>query len=213
MSVPPSRPADGDGVRAQGSGAAGDLAEASGRIAALRPMLLGLARLQLRNDSWAEDAVSETMIAAIEGLARFDRRSALATWVTGILKHKIVDQMRRNRREISIEVQRELAGGDDALEQLFRDDGHRVAAPLDWGDPQETATRGAFMDVLQACIDGLPAPLARAFLLREWLEMDTREVCKEMQISTTNCFVMLYRARMRLRECLEVKWFAGERPA
>ena len=65
--------------------------------------------------------------------------------------------------------------------------------------------------MLQACIDQLPAPLARVFLLREWLEFSTPEVCKEMQITATNCFVMLYRARMRLRECLEVTWFAGER--
>jgi RNA polymerase sigma-70 factor (ECF subfamily) len=180
-------------------------------VAALRPMLLGLARLQLRNDAWAEDAVSETMVAAVEGLARFDRRSALATWVVGILKHKIVDQFRRNRREVALEAQGTLEGEDEALEPIFLDDGHRAAAPLDWGDPEEIHARGQFLAVLQACIDQLPAPLARVFLLREWLEFSTPEVCKEMQITATNCFVMLYRARMRLRECLEVTWFAGER--
>jgi RNA polymerase sigma-70 factor (ECF subfamily) len=180
-------------------------------IAALRPMMLGLARLQLRNESWAEDAVSETMVAAVEGLARFDRRSALATWVVGILKHKIVDQFRRNRREVSLEAQGTLEGEDEVLEPIFLEDGHRAAAPLDWGDPQEIHARGQFLAVLQTCIDELPAPLARVFLLREWLGFSTPEVCKEMQVTSTNCFVMLYRARMRLRECLEVTWFAGER--
>ena len=64
-----------------------------------------------------------------------------------------------------------------------------------------------FFDVLQACIDGLPASLARIFMMREWLDYETAQICKELSITPTNCFVMLYRARMRLRECLEVNWF------
>lgn len=181
------------------------------QIAALRPMLMALARLQLRNEAWAEDAVSETIVAAVESLGRYDRRAALGTWTVGILKHKIIDQFRRNRREISIESGNELAGEDAVLEELFKPDGHRVAEPLDWGDPEAACARSEFLRVLQACIDHLPAPLARAFLLREWLQLETPEVCKELQVSTTNCFVMLHRARMRLRECLDASWFAGER--
>jgi RNA polymerase sigma-70 factor (TIGR02943 family) len=178
-------------------------------IAELRPTLLRVARLQLRNETWAEDAVSETMLAAMEGLAAFDGRSQIRTWVIGILKHKIIDQFRRRSREVSIESQQELAEGD-ALEDLFNDSGHRVTAPLEWGDPEATMSRGEFFAILQACIDQLPAPLGRIFLLREWLEFDTAEICKEMMVTSTNCFVMLYRARLRLRECLDLNWFAGE---
>jgi RNA polymerase sigma-70 factor (ECF subfamily) len=198
-------------MRAAAMPASGADAPAAREIAALRPMMLGLARLQLRNDAWAEDAVSEALVAAVEGLPGFDRRSALATWVVGILKHKIMDQFRRNRREISLEAQGTLADEDETLEPLFLEDGHRAAAPLDWGDPEQSLARSQFLVVLQACLDRLPAPLARVFLLREWLEFSTPEVCKEMQITSTNCFVMLFRARMRLRECLESTWFAGER--
>jgi RNA polymerase sigma-70 factor (ECF subfamily) len=175
----------------------------------MRPMLLRLARLQLRNETWAEDAVSEAMLAAVEGLARYDRKARLGTWVVGILKHKIIDQFRRSQREISTDAQLE-AGNEEALDEVFHSDGHRIAEPLDWGDPEEQCTRAQFLAVLQACLDHLPAPLARAFLLREWLELDTQEVCKEMQVTSTNCFVMLYRARLRLRECLNANWFAQE---
>jgi len=178
-------------------------------IAELRPTLLRVARLQLRNETWAEDAVSETLLAAMEGLAAFDGRSQIRTWVIGILKHKIIDQFRRRSREVSIESQQELADGD-ALEDLFNNTGHRVTAPLEWGDPEATMSRGEFFAILQACIDQLPAPLGRIFLLREWLEFDTSEICKEMMVTSTNCFVMLYRARLRLRECLDTNWFAGE---
>ena len=187
--------------------------ETAQQLAALRPMLLGLARLQLRNETWAQDVVSETLLAAVEGLGGFERKAKLRTWVVGILKHKIVDQFRRASREVSLDAQHELDDGDP-LDAIFRADGHRVSRPLDWGDPEESFARGEFFAVLQACLDRLPSALARAFLLREWLEMDTPQICKEMRVTPTNCFVMLYRARLRLRECLESDWFAlqKERP-
>ena len=181
------------------------------RIAGLRPTLLRLARLQLRNDAWAEDAVSETLVAAVEGLATFDHRSQLATWVVGILKHKIIDQFRRDSREVSLDARQELSDGED-LEDLFLADGHRVSQPSAWGDPERSLEQVEFFTVLQTCLDQLPASLARAFLLREWMELETAEICKELQVTTTNCFVMLYRARMRLRECLENRWFAPDGP-
>jgi len=174
----------------------------------MRPMLLRLAQLQLRNETWAEDVVAETMLAAFEGLATFDRKAQLRTWVVGILKHKIIDQFRRSQREVAIDAESD-DGDETPLDELFTAAGHRASAPLDWGDPEEQLTRSQFLAVLQACLDRLPATLARAFLLREWLEFETAEVCKELQITTTNCFVMLYRARVRLRECLDVNWFGA----
>jgi RNA polymerase sigma-70 factor (ECF subfamily) len=194
--------------RAVRGGAAGD---AAGQIAGLRPILLRLARLQLRNETWAEDAVSETLLAAVEGLKNFDHRSQIRTWVIGILKHKIIDQFRRSSREVCLETQQEIADGD-SLEDLFQADGHRVSPPAAWGDPEASLAQVEFFTVLQACVDGLPAPLARVFLLREWMDFETADICKEMQVTATNCFVMLYRARMRLRECLEIHWFAGDGP-
>ena len=176
------------------------------RLAALRPSLLAIARLQLRNDAWAEDAVSETMIAALEGARRFAAQSQVKTWVVGILKHKIIDQFRRARREVSTEAEVEAADVE-TFDELFAADGHRVSMPLEWGDPETSFERTQFFDVLQACIDHLPAALARIFMMREWLDYETAEICKELGITATNCFVMLYRARMRLRECLELNWF------
>lgn len=196
--------AGADAAREDGGGT-GSAAE---RIAAMRPLLLRLAQLQLRNEAWAQDAVSETLLAALEGQQRYRGSAQLRTWVVGILKHKIIDQLRRNQRELALDADAE-SQREEPLDALFRADGHRVAAPLDWGDPEEQATRGQFFAVLQACLERLPAPLARAFLLREWMEWETAEICKELRVSPTNCFVMLYRARLRLRECLDVHWFAS----
>jgi RNA polymerase sigma-70 factor (ECF subfamily) len=184
------------------------LVEMDSALADLRPLLMKLARLQLRNDAWAEDAVSETMVAAIEQKRRFEGRSKFQTWVIGILKHKITDQLRRRSREVSVEAQAE-AGEVETFDELYTQDGRRLNAPLDWGDPAALLSTRQFMTMLQACVDELPASLGRVFLLREWMEYDTAEICKELGITVTNCHVMLFRARMRLRECVELNWFAG----
>lgn len=174
-------------------------------LAEIRPTLLRIARLQLRNDAWAEDVVSETMIAALEKKDSFAGQSQFKTWVVGILKHKIIDQFRRTKREVSADELAEAMDTDD-VDQLFAASGHRAAEPQDWGDPEATLNQAQFLEVLQACIDALPAALGRIFMMREWLEYETDQICKELEITSTNCFVMLYRARMRLRECMEIKW-------
>lgn len=178
----------------------------------LRPTLVRIARLQLRNDTWAEDVVSETLVAALEGARSFAQKSQVKTWVVGILKHKIIDQFRRASREVSADAQMEAAGTDD-IEDLYNELGAKADPPLDWGDPHASLERTEFFEILQMCVEKLPAALGRVFLMREWLEYDTQQICKEMTISATNCFVMLHRARMRLRECLELNWFAAGKSA
>lgn len=179
--------------------------ELNATLGGMRPLLLKLARLQLRNEAWAEDVVSETMLAAIEQAQRFEARSKMRTWVIGILKHKIVDQLRRQMREVSIEAQIE-SGEIEEFDELFNDEGRRLEPVQSWGDPEELLSRQEFFEVLQSCVDALPPALARIFLMREWLEYDTAQLCKELNITATNCHVMLFRARMRLRECVGRKW-------
>ncbi|RZT97930.1 sigma-70 family RNA polymerase sigma factor [Rivibacter subsaxonicus] len=177
-------------------------------LAALRPQLLRYARLQLRNEAWAEDAVSETLLVAIEKPDAFAGRAQPKTWLIGILKHKLVDQLRRHARECSLT--REDESQDEAFEDLlFKGDGHYREAPQDWGDPEGTLNQQQFIAVLDACVEKLPNQLGRVFLMREWLELDTEEICKELQITSTNLWVMLHRARLRLRECLQLNWFGA----
>lgn len=179
-------------------------------VEALRPQLLRFARLQLRNDAWAEDAVSETLVAALEKPKAFGGRSQLKTWLVGILKHKVVDQLRRHSRECSWEP---ADDGSDQLEDLlFAADGHFREPPPDWGDPEGVIRQRQFIEVLEACVEHLPQQLGRVFLMREWLELDSSEICKDLGITSTNLWVMLHRARMRLRECLQIKWFGVQAP-
>ena len=168
------------------------------------------ARLQLRNEAWAEDAVSDTLLAALERPQAFAGRAALATWVIGILKHKLVDQLRRRTREQPLAW--EMDDGHEALLE-FKPDGHFLHPPADWGNPDSALQESQFMEVMELCLSALPPQMGRAFLLREWMELETGEICKELAISTTNLWVLLHRARLRLRACLEVKWFNHQQPA
>lgn len=172
----------------------------------LRPALIRFAVLQLRNDALAEDVVQDTLIAVLEKPDRFAGQSSLRTYVTGILKHKIVDLMRASKRECRIETE-DGQSDADVIDTLFKPDGHPIDLPRQWGDPGATLEQKDFFRVLEVCLERLPAKTARIFMMREWLELETDEICKELQISTSNAWVMLYRARLQLRECLDLKWF------
>lgn len=179
-------------------------------LESLRPALVRFALLQLRNDSMAEDVVQDTLIAVLEKPDRFAGQSSLRTYVTGILKHKIIDVLRTSKREIQIETE-DGQSDADVIDALFKPDGHTVDMPRQWGDPDATLEQKDFFRVMEMCLERLPPKNARIFMMREWLELETGEICKELGISTSNAWVMLYRARIQLRECLDLNWF-GKRP-
>jgi RNA polymerase sigma-70 factor (ECF subfamily) len=186
--------------------AAASPADFARQVEALRPQLMRFARSQLRNEAWAEDAVSDTLLAALEKPGSFAGQSQLKTWLVGVLKHKLVDQLRRHHREATLLGSED---GEDLDESLFDRTGHWSDKPQDWGSPETACGQRQFFEVLEACCDLLPATQGRVFMMREWLELDTDEICKELQISATNLWVLLHRARLRLRECLQARWFAG----
>ena len=176
------------------------------RVQGQRAYLLRYARLQLRDTHAAEDVVQETLLAALAGEAGFAGRSNLRTWLTGILKHKIVDAIRRASREsrLAVDPGAELA----EVDALFDARGHWREAPAPWTDPDASLEQKEFFRVLQQCLERLPAKSAQAFLMREHLGLDTADICKELSVTPTHCWVLLYRARMALRQCLDAHWFS-----
>lgn len=179
------------------------------QLVAQRGYLMRFARLQLRNDAWAEDAVSETLLAALAKPLAFEARSQLKTWLVGILKHKIIDSMRQRQREVTLGSGSDDDSADPLEFMAFKSDGHFAERPADWGNPEQDLRSRQFMAVMDACTEKLPAVQGRLFLMREWLEMSSEEICKELALTPTNLYVQLHRARLRLRECLELNWFAS----
>ena len=172
----------------------------------LRPQLLRFAHAQLRNEAWAEDAVSDTLLAALAKPQAFAGQSQLKTWLVGILKHKLIDQIRRHSREVSATTRED---DEDIDGLLFDDGGGWRDKPAEWGDPEAACGRREFFEVLEVCVDKLPGVQGRVFMMREWLELDSAEICKELSITTTNLWVLLHRARLRLQMCLQERWFGN----
>ncbi|MES2150007.1 MAG: sigma-70 family RNA polymerase sigma factor [Pseudomonadota bacterium] len=178
------------------------------QLEAMRPQLVRFAQLQLRNEALAEDAVQDALIAVLEKPERFAGQSSLRTYVTGILKFKIIDNLRIATRERPIDTCDDQSE-DDAIDALFLADGHTREMPRQWGDPDATLEQKDFFRVLEVCLEKLPPNTARVFMMREWLELETDEICKELTITSSNAWVLLYRARLRLRECLDLNWFGN----
>jgi len=171
------------------------------RVEGERPYLLRYASLQLRDRHAAEDAVQETLLAALAGETGFGHRSNLRTWLTGILKHKIVDAIRKMSRETAV------ASDDSELDALFDERGHWIEMPKAWDDPDASLEQKQFFAVLEDCLGRLPAKTAQVFMMREHLGYETGDICKEVGVTATHCWVLLYRARVALRECLQQNWF------
>jgi RNA polymerase sigma-70 factor (ECF subfamily) len=176
------------------------------QVESLRPYLLRFATLQLRDAAAAEDAVQEALLAALAGEASFGGRSNLRTWLTGILKHKIVDAIRRQSRERTA-TDRDPAADADEFDSLFDSRGHWDETPDAWEQPEAALGQKQFLAALEACLRALPERTARVFMMREHLGLETSEICKELGITATHCWVLLHRARMALRLCLSDNWF------
>jgi len=173
------------------------------RIAAERPALMRTAQRLVRNKAWAEDAVSETLLAALERPSAFAGASSLRTWLVAVLKHKIVDQLRRHTREWSGDPHSVALGTGEAARVPLADADHVHAA---WGDPQESVDRLQFIARLGECLQTMPSRQARAFILRNGLEQETAEICDQMGVTANNLAVLLHRANRRLRESLGAAW-------
>lgn len=179
----------------------------------IRRDMLRFAQLQLRDAGAAEDMVQEALLAAMAHQSSFAGRAAFKTWMFAILRNKIVDHIKKSSREIAgsdlVDATRE---GAEDFDTLFDQKGfwNPDDRPATWADPERSFSQKQFWAVFEACLTHLPANTARVFMMREFLGLDTAEICAELGITSSNCFVILHRARAGLRECLEDKWFRGE---
>ncbi|TAM56012.1 MAG: sigma-70 family RNA polymerase sigma factor [Paraburkholderia sp.] len=178
----------------------------------LRADLLRFATLQLRDKASAEDAVQDAMLAAMSKMTEFRGQAQLSTWVFAILKNKIIDTLRSRSRFPTLACEADDLPAD-SFDALFdeRDRWNREDRPACWGDPEATLAQQQFWTVFQLCLDRLPTSTARVFMMREFLELEPEEVAAELAITKTNCGVILHRARMTLRLCLQTQWFDERR--
>jgi RNA polymerase sigma-70 factor (TIGR02943 family) len=175
--------------------------------------LFRFALMRLRDEAKAEDAVQETFLAALKGGKSFSGRSAEKSWLVGILKNKIYDYFRKASRETAFT---DLDFYADEDSDRFVPDGlgkggwiHELG-PQEWPAAGEALDNEAFWKAYRDCAAKLPKNVAAVFNLREVDGLESKEVCKLLNISENNLWVMLHRARMALRRCLETNWFGKQ---
>lgn len=162
---------------------------------------------RLRDTTLAEDLVQEALAAALQARRNFSGRATERTWLIGILKHKLVDRLRQRARE------QPFGDSDDITEEidgLFDTQGRWKTLPSDWGSPTDSLEQKQFWKVFADCFAALSLRHAQVFAMCEFDGLDSSEVCKVFGITATNVWVILHRARLRLRQCLEVHWFGSE---
>jgi RNA polymerase sigma-70 factor (ECF subfamily) len=169
-------------------------------------MLYGYALKMLSNTTLAHDLVQETFLAALKSRKSFKKQSHEKTWFFGILKHKILDHLRHKYREMQ---GAENAGTEEAVEAFFdHASGMLKKMPASWQvNPSELIEKEEFWSTLHSCLDHLPEKTRDAFKLRELEEEKTEDICKVLDITATNLWVILHRARVLMRSCLEKNWF------
>lgn len=164
---------------------------------------------RLRDPVYAEDFVQESLLAALKNYQRFEGRSSERSWLTGILKNKILDHFRKAGRETSftdLEFYRDEE--EETFEnQSFPNHWNPDAQPTEWNAPGSTLDKEEFWRVFHDCSGRLPDRIARVFLLREVDGIPSAEICSTLNITDSNLWVMLHRGRMALRRCMEVNWF------
>ena len=171
--------------------------------------LFRYAMMRLRDKDLAENLVQETLLAALKGRGSFGGRSSERTWMVGILKHKIIDHYRKDFRERPVtDLQSLQAAEEQTVDQFYDVVGNPRQYPRDWMPDQRAILHSKeFWVILHGCMEKLPKTTSAAFAMRELDAMGTPLICKELGLSPTNLWVMLHRARLQLRACLEKNWF------
>ncbi|GLR12062.1 RNA polymerase sigma factor [Chitinimonas prasina] len=182
------------------------------QLAEFRDYLLRYALYRLRDEAAAEEAVQDTLLAAIQAKSGFAAQSSIKTWLTGILKHKIIDAQRKLCRDpFQLDDKLDEEGELSDFDSLFDKTGHWGSdGPRTWANPEAALEQQDFWRVYEECAQRLPKRTALVFAMRESLGHEIEEICQNLDITATNCSVLLYRARMSLRLCLEKNWFGRE---
>jgi len=176
------------------------------QIAIMREEMVRFTTLQLRDAILAEDVVHETINAALSS-GKYTGRGSLKSWVFAILRNKIIDVIRDRNRHPTESFIEDHSEYEDPFDERYH--WKEAQTPADWGPPDKVMANEQFWVIFEICLNRLPENTARVFMMREHLELDLKEVCKELDISDKNAWVIMHRARMQLRQCLEMNFITG----
>lgn len=150
----------------------------------------------------AEDLVQETFLSAFQSYENYKGKSNVKTWLFSILKHKIADYFRskyKSNTEVSSDIIDKFFDGNDHWKPEYR--------PKQWPDEKELLDDPEFSKTLSECLKGLPQKWSSVVQLKYLEETESKIICSQLEITTSNFWQIIHRAKLQLRNCLEVKWF------
>lgn len=169
--------------------------------------LFNYAITRVNNHEVAKDLVQETFFAGLKAMQNFQGKASERTWLISILKRKIIDHYRKINS----------AKGKAEVKMNFYSDGEREGewieerVPNSWDSQVEKDIENRELgSALEKCIDALPEKYSIVFRMKTIDNYDTEEICKELNITASNLWVIIHRARTQLRRCLEVNWFKNK---
>jgi RNA polymerase sigma-70 factor (TIGR02943 family) len=174
-------------------------------------ILFNYAIMRLNKKEVAEDLVQETFFSALRGKDSFLGNASEKTWLIAILKRKIIDHYRKKSTQNELNIF-DKNTKDDFMNHFFEKetrDGHWTegGAPDGWGkDFETTVEKEEFNSVLSGCLGKLPEKASAVFTLKNMEDLSSEEICKELGISPSNYWVLMHRAKLQLRECIEMNW-------
>lgn len=176
------------------------------QIAMLREEMVRFATLQLRDTTQAEDVVHDAINAALSP-GKYTGRGSLRSWVYAILRNKIIDVIRQRSRHPTESYVEDECNCDGQFDQ--KDHWKKTQQPSNWGQPETILANEQFWLIFDICLNKLPENTARVFMMREHLGLELKEICHELDITDKNAWVIMHRARMQLRQCLEINFITG----
>lgn len=168
-------------------------------------------RARVFNEDDALDFVQETFLSAWKARETFKGDSSERTWLTSILKRKIIDYY---RKKATGKESGDLPPCDE--EAYFQETGFfaghwkKDKAPKEWAFSEDAMETNELQKILNKCLSMLPASLAACFTLKAIEEYSSEEVCKELNISPSNLWTSMHRAKLQMRNCMEINWFGNK---
>lgn len=160
---------------------------------------------QFQNEDQAADLVQETLLGAWRSYDNFKGDSSQRTWLMSIMKHKVLDLIRKRINERKV-----FSPMTDSLDAYFQQNNAWKEQPQPWYEqPEEAVSNQELAAILQQCIQSLPQVQRDIFSLKEIQDESTQSICQSCDISTTNFHVLMHRARLALRVCLSRRWIKG----
>lgn len=170
--------------------------------------LFRFAMLKLKDTALAEDIVQDTLVSAMAAKDRFLPKASVRTWLTTIMKNKIVDHWRRQGREIAVTDLMGDADEDNSVDDFFNQAGRWADMPNVYPDPDAALESKQFWGVFEHCLSRLKPQQAEVFLAREVHGMENQEISEGYSLSPGNVWVLMHRARVALGKCLEIHWIS-----